>query len=173
MFVCVFRGASRAVVVDAVMTAYLQVHSKRCVSDSCDGSTTLWRAWTGENALAASWLGGKKNARGNDSVWDGCHGSPNGVLVFWYLGDGGIGEWARGEMRMRLQSTNGCCHHFHTALSAHLTISRSHATALFVYSDSDYASAVIGQHLVHVDGVDDVKMHGTSPDPRASFSALC
>lgn len=75
-------------------------------------------------------------------------------------------------MRMRLQSTNGCCHHFHTALSAHLTISRSHATALFVYSDSDYASAVIGQHLVHVDGVDDVKMHGTSPDPRASFCII-
>lgn len=75
-------------------------------------------------------------------------------------------------MRMRLQSTNGCCHHFHTALSAHLTISRSHATALFVYSESDYASAVIGQHLVHMDGVDDVKMHGTSPDPRASFCII-
>lgn len=53
-----------------------------------------------------------------------------------------------------------------------LTISRSHATALFVYSDSDYASAVIGQHLVHVDGEDDVKMHGTSPDPRASFCTI-
>lgn len=35
-----------------------------------------------------------------------------------------------------------------------------------------YASAVIGQHLVHVDGVDDVKMHGTSPDPRASFCTI-
>lgn len=31
----------------------------------------------------------KKNARGNDSVWDGCHGSPNGVLVF--------GIWGMGE----------------------------------------------------------------------------
>lgn len=88
--------------------------------------------------------------------------------VFWCLVSGGWGN----AKEARLQSTNGCCHHFHTALSAHLTISRSHATALFVYSDSDYASAVIGQHLVHVDGVDDVKMHGTSPDPRASFCTI-
>lgn len=75
--------------VDAVMTAYLQVHSKRCVSDSCDGSTTLWRAWTGENALAASWLGGKKKMH---VVMTLCGMAVMVVpTVFWCFGIWGMG----------------------------------------------------------------------------------
>lgn len=102
MSMCVFRGASRAVVVDAVMTAYLQVHSKRCVSDSCDGSTTLWRAWTGDNALAASWLGGKKMHVVMTLCGMAVMVVPTVFWCFgiWGMGDGGIGEWAGGEMRM-------------------------------------------------------------------------